>query len=175
VTSRSNSCGDNVGTYLIELTHPISSPKLDILKSKSKNQMDLLCDFRADLVAWWQMTWYVSRRLDFENGAVPGEEHKVGDFCQDQSDKASLSMLTDFRTALSQMQSYIYPATTDIVQDNIEPGASVSGATNHYTDTHSVLETKEKDDTIPTEISISNSSNFGQNGTLLSQPDSSHW
>jgi hypothetical protein len=53
------------------------------------------------------MTWYVSRRLDFENGAVPGEEHKVGDFCQGQSDKMSPSILTDFRT-VSELDADLY-------------------------------------------------------------------
>jgi hypothetical protein len=65
------------------------------------------------------------------------------------------------------MQTCIYPATTDIVQDNIKPGASVSGTMDHYIDTHSVLETKEKDDAISAGILISNSSSFGQNRTVF--------
>jgi hypothetical protein len=95
------------------------------------------------------------------------EEHQVGDFRRAQSSNATLNTLTDFRTVLSQTQSYIYPATTDIVQDNTEPGASIFGATNHYTDTYSVLETKKKGDAVSAGIFISNGPCFGQDSTVF--------
>jgi hypothetical protein len=95
------------------------------------------------------------------------EEHQVGDFRRAQSSNATLNTLTDFRTVLSQTRSYIYPATTDIVQDNTEPGASIFGATNHYTDTYSVLETKEKGDAVSAGIFISNGPCFGQDSTVF--------
>jgi hypothetical protein len=86
-----------------------------------------------------------------------------------------LDTLTDFRTVLNQTQSYIYPATTDIVQDNTEPGASIFGATDHCTDNYSVLETKKKGDAYLPDDSYRMVSVLARIVQFSGQADPGHW